>query len=276
VVVLAVISWWGRKGRYRPWLVFLGLTPAVLVFIGLSFREQGVIGALWCFPAVLVFYFTLPQKQAWISNGALYVLAVPFAGMYLMEGVAARVAATLLGVSAFSAIFVRLIEMQQRELEDRAVTDVLTGLYNRTLLASTLEQAMEQSRRAGTPMTLLALDLDGFKAVNDTMGHAAGDKVLQGVADALRSRVRRSDTAFRFGGEEFLILLFDTDQEEGLRVAEELRAAVEARPLVPGRAVTVSIGAAAFAGDDDWEEWVKRCDENLYRAKARGRNVVVG
>jgi diguanylate cyclase (GGDEF)-like protein len=276
VLVLAAMAWYGKRERYLPWLVFTGLTPAILLFLGLSFRDQGVIGALWCFPAVLVFYFTLPEKQAWIANAAVYAMAVPMAWRYLDPDIAPRVAATLLGVGVFSAIFVRVISVQQRALEMRAMSDTLTGLHNRALLASTLEQAMEQSRRSGTPMTLLALDLDAFKTINDTMGHAAGDTVLQGVAEILRTRIRRSDRAFRLGGEEFLVFLYGTDEDQGRQVAEDLRCAVETRPLVPGRPVTVSIGIAAFQGEKDRDAWLKRCDENLYGAKARGRNVVVG
>jgi diguanylate cyclase (GGDEF)-like protein len=276
VLVLAAMAWQGRRGRYLPWLAFAGLTPAILVFLGLSFRDQGVIGALWCFPAILVFYFTLPERQAWASNVALYFTVVPSAWTFLDGDVAARVAATVAGVSAFSAIFVRVIAVQQSALETRAISDSLTGLQNRMLLASTLDQAMEQSRRTGTPMTLLGLDLDGFKAINDTQGHAAGDAVLRRVADILRTRIRRSDTAFRVGGEEFLVLLHGTDREKGREVAEDLRATVESQEILPGQPVTISIGVAAFSGEEDSERWMKRCDENLYGAKAQGRNLVVG
>jgi diguanylate cyclase (GGDEF)-like protein len=276
VAVLAAMAWYGRRGRYVPWLAFFGLTPAILIFLAFSFHDQGVIGALWCFPAMLVFYFTLPEKQAWIANVALVAMAVPAAWTYLDGAVALRVAATLSGVGVFSAIFVRVISVQQTALEARAVSDALTGLHNRALLASTLEQAMEQSRRSGTPMTLLALDLDAFKQINDTLGHHTGDEVLRGVAEILRTRIRRSDKAFRLGGEEFLVFLYGTDEAQARQVAEDLRATVEARPLVPDRPVTVSIGIAAFAGEEDRDAWLQRCDKNLYGAKAQGRNVVVG
>jgi len=276
VVVMAVVAWMAWRGRYRPWLAFLGLTPAILAFLGVSFHDQGVIGALWCFPAALVFYFTLPEKQAWVSNGALWAMAVPASFVYLPNAVAARVAATLLGVSVFAGVFVRIITVQQKALEEKAVSDALTGLHNRALLASTLEQAMEQSRRTGTPMTLLGLDLDAFKAINDSMGHQTGDQVLRGVAEVLRARIRRTDKAFRLGGEEFLVFLYGTDEDQARQVAEDLRATVETKPLIPDRPVTVSIGIAAFSGEEDRDEWLKRCDQNLYGAKAQGRNVVVG
>jgi diguanylate cyclase (GGDEF)-like protein len=276
VVVMVAMAWVGSRGRYLPALVFFGFTPAVIVFLVLSLLEQGVIGALWCFPAVLAFYFTLPERHAWISNALLYVITVPWAWSLLEPSVSARVAATLLGVSVFSAIFVRVISLQQKALEEQAVKDALTGLHNRALLASTLDLAMEQSRRSGTPMTLLAFDLDDFKTINDTQGHAAGDDALRGLAGVIRSRIRRTDLAFRLGGEEFLAFLYGTDREKGLQVAEDLRAAVAAKPLIPDCPVTVSVGVATFNGDADWEGWLKRCDDNLYVAKAAGRNRVVG
>ena len=276
VLVMGVLAWIGKQDRYHPSLTFVGLTPAILFFLGVSLVEQGVIGALWCFPAILVFYFTLPEKMAWAANGALYALAVPLSATLLELPVAARVAATLLGVSAFSAVFVRVIDEQQRALEAHAFNDSLTGLHNRALLPSTLEQAMEQSRRTGLPMSLLALDLDWFKTINDELGHQAGDSVLRGVADIIRQRIRRSDRAFRLGGEEFLAFLYGTDLGRARQVAEELRTAVSSQPLIPGRSITVSIGVASYSSDQDWESWLRRCDENLYGAKSKGRNSVVG
>ena len=276
VASLSALTWLASRGRYQPWLTFACVTPGVLVFLVVSFLEQGVIGALWCFPAMLLFYFTLPEKLAWMSNGLLYAVTVPLSWAMLQPSIATRVAATLLCVSAMSAIFVRVIGAQQAALEARAFLDSLTGLNNRVLLATTLEQAMEQSRRTGVPMTLLAMDLDWFKAINDSLGHQAGDAALRGVADILRARIRRSDRAFRLGGEEFLAFLYGTDQERGRQVAEELRSAVAAQSLVPGRPVTVSIGVASYSGDEDWEAWLRRVDENLYGAKAKGRNSVVG
>jgi diguanylate cyclase (GGDEF)-like protein len=276
VLTFAALAWVGRKGRYRPWVTFAALTPPMLFFLGVSLYEQGVIGALWCFPAILVFYFTLPERLAWISDVGLYLVAVPISFIVLEAPVAARVAATLAGVSVIAAIFIRMMGAQQRALEVRAFSDALTGLHNRALLEPTLEQAMEQSRRTGLPMTLLALDLDWFKSINDGLGHQAGDAALRGVADILRARIRRSDRAFRLGGEEFLAFLYGTDQERGRQVAEDLRNAVASKSLVPGRPITVSIGVASFSGDQNWEEWLRRCDQNLYGAKAAGRNSVVG
>jgi diguanylate cyclase (GGDEF)-like protein len=155
------------------------------------------------------------------------------------------------------------------------VTDTLTGLLNRTLLNDTLDDAIQHSARTGVPMTLATLDLDHFKTINDTLGHDAGDVVLRGIGELLRNRVRRVDKLFRPGGEEFLALLYGANNESGKRVAEELRTAIAGYAFLPDHVVTVSIGLATLLPGEDRKQWLKRSDENLYRAKAGGRNQVV-
>lgn len=164
------------------------------------------------------------------------------------------------------------------KLEDMAVTDQLTGLSNRRRLMDEGSKVMALCRRAGRPCSALMLDLDHFKAVNDTHGHAAGDAVLAHVAAVLRREVRESDVLARYGGEEFAILAPDCDLEMLLHLAERLRTAVEESPVDIGTqrlAVTVSIGAAAAAGDGrDLATLLARADKALYTAKTGGRNRV--
>lgn len=274
VVILAINAWGSSRGRYFPTLTLLGLVPAIIVFLSMAFHKQGIIGALWCYPAVLSFYVMLPERKSWLANAVLLGVALPQAWSVLDHSLAARVAATLIAVSIITAIFIRVITSQQDKLAALAVTDPLTGLSNRVMLRATLEHAIEQSRRTNAPMTLLALDLDRFKAINDDLGHNAGDELLRGVGELLSKRIRRADHVFRIGGEEFIALLYSTDAENGQQVAEELRCAVESLSLLPDRAATVSIGVAPLGGDENWMEWMKRADENLYRAKSEGRNRV--
>lgn len=275
VGMLAVSAWGSSHGRYYLWLTYMGLVPTIILYLMVSLREQGVIGALWCFPAAVSFYFVLPERFAWIANAALIAMTLPQARDALEHSIAARVSATLLAVSVFSAIFVRAITSQQCKLEAQAVTDALTGLSNRIPLRPTLEQAFEQSRRTGASMTLVTLDLDEFKSINDAYGHYTGDAVLRGVGELLRKRIRRADKVFRLGGEEFLVLLYSTNEKSGRRVAEELRREIAALDLIPDHPISASIGVATLRADENWTEWMKRSDENLYRAKMNGRNRVV-
>ena len=276
VAILAANAWSTSRGRYYPSLILLTLVPAILFFLVLSIRSQGLIGIFWCYPAVLAFYCILPERKAWLANVALLAIALPQAWVVIEPHLGTRVAATLVAVSSFSALFVRVITIQQRRLEALAVTDPLTGLSNRVTLRDTLDEAIEQNRRTGAQMTLLSLDLDHFKAVNDSLGHDAGDRVLRSVAEVLKRRMRRADKVFRLGGEEFMALLYGTDVQNARRVAEELRSKIASLTPFPDHPITVSIGVAALEPDEDSTAWMKRSDENLYRAKSQGRNRVVG
>jgi diguanylate cyclase (GGDEF)-like protein len=163
-------------------------------------------------------------------------------------------------------------------LERLALTDPLTDLANRRAFSGSMEAEMARARRSGKGIGLLFLDLDRFKAVNDGHGHAVGDEVLVAVADLLRRHGRRGDLTARMGGEEFAVLLPETESSNALVVAERIRKAVEAEPV--GRtvplSVTVSIGVAvAAAGSTESpESLLARADAALYRAKGAGRNRV--
>jgi two-component system chemotaxis response regulator CheY len=163
-------------------------------------------------------------------------------------------------------------------LERLALTDPLTQLANRRAFEESLRAEASRTFRHCQPLSLLYLDLDRFKEVNDRHGHAAGDEVLSGFADLLRKAARRGDVVARIGGEEFAVLLPHTDREQACRAAERIRKATEATPLGVRRvAVTVSIGVGVFAGSslEEIPAFVADADGALYRAKAAGRNRVV-
>jgi len=165
-----------------------------------------------------------------------------------------------------------------------ATTDPLTGLLNRRGLDSRALEAVALARRHGRPLACLVIDLDHFKRVNDMYGHAAGDVVLQVVAERLHRQTRISDLAARFGGEEFVILMPETDADGAAVVAEKLRAFCEAEPVsyaspegpVTTIPLTCSIGAAFWRpGMGEPSDLVDEADRALYEAKRRGRNCVV-
>lgn len=170
----------------------------------------------------------------------------------------------------------------QQSLE-MAVTDELTGLYNRRYLASHLSAMFDRAFWTGRPLSVMVLDLDHFKSVNDTHGHDVGDRVIREFAERVRNSVRGIDLACRYGGEEFLIAMPDTEKEAARIVAERLRLEVAGHKLLinSGRdelKVTVSIGIASTedgSKDDTPQRLIKRADEALYAAKSGGRNRVV-
>ena len=275
VLVLAYNAWSIYRNRYSAMLMFAVFVPMVIFYLSLALYQQGIIGVLWSYPALISFYFILPERLAWLANTIMLAIVLPVVWQVIEPGLAARVTATLCTVSITSIIFMRVITTQQYKLTLQAITDPLTGLYNRSLLHTTLGKTVQQHHRTRTPMTLLAFDLDHFKSINDTYGHDAGDEVLIGVGRYLTKRLRRSDMAFRIGGEEFLILLYNTDTSAACHLAEELRAGIETMSLLPDRKVTASIGVATLESGEHWRHWMKRSDEFLYRAKSGGRNRVV-
>ena len=174
----------------------------------------------------------------------------------------------------------RLRDNVQQSME-LAVTDALTGLYNRRYMESHADALVERAAARGKPLTVLIIDIDHFKAVNDTYGHDAGDDVLREFSDRLRSCIRGIDLACRYGGEEFVVVMPDTDLGIANKVAERIRrrVAAEAFPIDRGSRnveVTISIGLASRIGPQDNSALImKRADAALYLAKRNGRNRVV-
>jgi two-component system cell cycle response regulator len=161
-----------------------------------------------------------------------------------------------------------------------AVTDELTGLYNRRYFERHLTLMLDKAREQDRDMAVMLIDMDFFKAVNDTHGHAVGDAVLREFALRLRRNIRGVDLACRFGGEEFVVLMPDTDFQQAQGVAERVRAAVSERPFDVGGGrsltITISLGVAFNEADTDVPETlIKHADIALYRAKREGRNRVV-
>ncbi len=161
--------------------------------------------------------------------------------------------------------------------QERAVTDALTGLLNRYGLQRALAREHAEARRYERPLACLMIDLDDFKKINDTHGHSAGDTALKQVATILTKVVRRSDMVFRYGGEEFLVLLPETDLEGAAALAEKIRESASTRLFGDGEhffKLTLSAGAANLRHDESGNDMIARADLALYHAKELGRNRV--
>ncbi len=275
LLVSGANAWYCIKGRYHLTLVLFGLVPAMLVFLVVTFRGLGVVGALWSYPVVLLFYMMLPGRYALIANVALFVVVNYEAWSLFEPAVAIRFTLTLAIISIFAAVFIRQMRQQQFKLERQAITDSLTGLFNRVHLNSAMDKAIQQARRTGLPMSLLMVDIDHFKRVNDLHGHQVGDKVLRAIGEYFLGRLRLTDMPFRIGGEEFMVLAFNVDEAAATQLGEEMRREIASLQSLVEHPVTVSIGVAALGSDDDMDQWMKNADHNLYVAKANGRNRVV-
>ena len=158
------------------------------------------------------------------------------------------------------------------DLSQLASTDKLTGAWNRRRLEEALLKEMDRLKRYDHPLSMLILDIDFFKKVNDDCGHSAGDQVLVKMAAVLESNLRASDSLTRWGGEEFVVLCPDTNLYTATVLAERLRQSIAKTVFPEVGQVTISLGVAECIKGETWEDWFKRADSALYRAKASGRN----
>lgn len=221
-------------------------------------------GFLYLFNAV----FFLLRLLAVLRDGG-QPLATGFASASLLWWMCMTVAVTL-GMALMTG------ERLQGDLDRQASRDPLTGTLNRRAFAIQAERELARARRAGRPLSLLMMDLDHFKLVNDRLGHAAGDAALCRFVAVAEKQLRAEDLLARFGGEEFVALLPDTPAERALAAAERLRVAfAQAVGGPPGHVFTVSTGVAELHGDEDLETTLKRADHALYRAKQDGRDRCV-
>ncbi|MEI7612517.1 MAG: sensor domain-containing diguanylate cyclase [Betaproteobacteria bacterium] len=162
-----------------------------------------------------------------------------------------------------------------QELNVLSVTDKLTQVYNRVKLDAVLHAEVSRAKRYEPEFSIIMLDIDHFKRVNDVFGHAVGDSVLVGVATILQNSIRETDTIGRWGGEEFLIILPQTGHEQAVAVAEKIRQAIFTTHFTAANHLTVSIGVTRFSTEDSEEQVLARADTALYEAKNAGRNRVV-
>ncbi|HET6207604.1 MAG TPA: GGDEF domain-containing protein [Terracidiphilus sp.] len=167
------------------------------------------------------------------------------------------------------------LSFHRRDLHRMARTDSLTGLLNRRAFEEILARELVRANRTARSISILLIDIDRFKQVNDEWGHQAGDEVLRRVGEALRSHMRPADALSRFGGEEFVILLRDAGVDQSEHIAGRLRTDIAGLNGMPGSVqITVSIGVAASRNYDSPEELLRRCDQALYLSKRGGRNLV--
>lgn len=208
-----------------------------------------------------------PIDRSWILKFALPMLLVLF-GLYVWNRQLSHANEALAAAR-------ETLARQAIELEQLANTDRLTGLANRRRLEGILDQELQRSRRYGDRVSILMLDLDHFKDINDRLGHPVGDQVLVAVSDLIQSECRLNDTAARWGGEEFLICCPETDATAARSVAERIRQCVESHRFEAIDQLTVSIGIATLTAEDSVETLIARADRALYAAKRQGRNRVV-
>lgn len=263
VVATAVIGWDTGFGYY------ILLVLPVLVVSDLRPRAVRVAGALLIAALYIGLDWSYRGRGAWVELAPAVVLVLHYVNVVGVMAI----------LCFLAALYHFLIEQAQAALRDLASHDSLTGLRNRRAMEELIGYAEQRLRRSAGSLSFLMCDLDRFKAINDAFGHAAGDAVLQRVSRALTACVRSGDVVCRWGGEEFLAMLVDTDPSEAMRVAQRMCSAVQRSSVVlpDGRSlsVTMSVGVATLTPGEATEHAIARADAALYRSKGDGGNRVV-
>ncbi|MDP1612927.1 MAG: GGDEF domain-containing protein [Sulfuritalea sp.] len=264
-------AWRGRRSPVPPILLLLTVVAALTA---VSIR-QGIVGALWSYPLMVFTYFILERRAAFVFSVMLLFYFPWLTWQYIDATVASRHFVSLLLIIFLINIVLNVISGLHQTLARQALTDSLTGCSNRRCMDRDLSMLAIMGKRHSVTASVLLMDIDHFKEVNDTYGHGQGDLVLQKIVEIASVRIRDSDRLYRYGGEEFLTLLEHTDTRGALVVAEDIRVRIEAAELLPGCRVTVSIGIAQYQAGQSVEAWTKCADTALYQAKAAGRNRVM-
>ncbi|MDD0842794.1 GGDEF domain-containing protein [Pseudomonas sp. Gutcm_11s] len=275
--LFAVIYAWRTGDTEKPGLYLAGVFTISATLIAINL---GVNGLFWIYPLILFNFFMVTPGKAIIATllvlaglvgHALWIPGSVFESHYQM--VSFLVTNGMAGVLTF--IFAYRTRTQRDQLQALTIQDPLTGAGNRRAMNEELKIAVSSRRRHGRSYGVLAMDLDHFKQINDQHGHQAGDQVLIDYVKLIKSSSRHEDRLFRFGGEEFLLLLPDTDLAGLEAAAQHLLHTVRDSLRGPGGPVTMSIGGAMLRAEEPWSHWLQRADQCLYQAKSAGRDRTI-
>jgi diguanylate cyclase len=235
---------------------------------------KGGTQVYWCYPAMIATYYLLTAHGAVALNSFLLLCLVPVViDEFILIDLNA-VFITIFITNLFAYLFARHVEIQHKQLAILVTKDALTGVGNRRALDEKLVNMCEKQKRTPFIASLIMLDLDHFKLINDKYGHAVGDTILQQVTEVIQSRIRATDLLFRYGGEEFVILPLPINQTSAKELAEQLRELIENHSYEQSIHLTASFGVAEYLPEESVENWLNRGDTALYEAKNNGRNQV--
>ena len=244
---------------YFHTLFFVVLLTALVVAI----HFLGTKALFWCYPSLFIQVFMMELVRARVQMVIGLIVLIPFVFYTVSNDVAIRFALTIIMTCCFSDIlFGRIIKLQSR-LTEIAIRDPLTNMYNRRHLEQYLNEAIEGYGRGFGSVSLILIDIDGFKPINDTHGHEAGDQILKNLSSLLFERLRKLDYIFRIGGDEFLVLLRNTNEQQAILSAESFRKHIEDNNLLKKENITISLGVAEYKIGESIDEWMSRVDKNL-------------
>jgi len=243
----------------------------------------GLIGFFVIHPCAMITAHLMFQPKIESNYSLVDVILTEFAKIFSLQMLPWGLSFAL--ISALCGLFfgrnrqmTHALRKSEQKFRKLSITDDLTRIYNSRHFSNRLKSEIERTNRYAHPLSLLILDLDNFKNYNDQYGHVAGDEVLAKTGKILRESLRESDSAYRYGGEEFTVILPETRGDEAVHFAERIRQRIEKDAFVIGRnnslPVTASIGIAQYKSGEQISAFIKRTDDNMYTAKRQGKNQV--
>lgn len=270
--MLLVLFYTVKTGRTRRAGIFFCIATVVACIA--STALFGRTGILWGYVVLWVNFLLTSRRFALAANLILIPILIIETSLFesVLEGVTYIVTALL--VTTFAWIFAQRLSSYQSQLETLALQDPLTYAGNRRMMRRDLTAAISSNRRDGRDFTLVLIDLDHFKQINDRLGHETGDLALREFADRVRGLIRAEDGFYRFGGEEFVVLLSGRDQQQARAAVERLHRSLSGALNFEGHALLFSAGVAMLDHGEDWPAWLTRADRALYAAKQQGRDRI--
>lgn len=263
-----------QKKGYLIVNVYLLVASLLLAYI-VAIIELGVVAAYWIFPFAIAQTFILPRKIYLFYNCILFIFIISYSLLNVDIAITVRLSFSLGLTMVFSYLVSSHIQKLHKDLIYKSIRDPMTGAFNRSQLTSNLQKALADKKRNNVGSTILMIDIDNFKMINDKHGHDIGDLVIKRIVKIIKSSGREIDLLFRIGGEEFILLMHNIGIENSKKFAETLRQNIQSESIVLDQNVTVSIGVCAAMAEFDSELWMKYADNALYQAKKNGRNQVV-
>jgi len=260
----------GDTRRSGMVLAIIACSGAVVVAV-----VVGEVGLFWLYPCLVTTFFLVNPRVATLLN-LTSIGALVLQGDVFQDDIQKwTFTATAMVVSATAYAFALRTNSQRERLEQLATIDPLTGVKNRRSMDEELNLAAAHAERTGIPYALVMLDIDHFKKVNDEYGHGVGDEVLIDLVTLIRHSTRKSDELFRYGGEEFVLLLPGVDGAGLVAVMNNVQHILRKKMTHPGGPITVSVGVALLKHGESVGSWLERADGALYEAKQAGRDRVV-
>ncbi|PWK49284.1 GGDEF domain-containing protein [Pleionea mediterranea] len=246
------------------WIGILGMLVTVYL--------QGAEQVIWCYPAMILVYYLLQPKHAISINAVATILLFLLLRDKLSDTIMIATLVTIVLTNLLAYIFSFQTLKQNQLLTDLSIKDPLTNTRNRRALDEALQKVISQYQRNQEVTSLILLDIDHFKEINDSHGHKIGDQLLVKVAELISQRIRTTDDLYRIGGEEFVIMPVGASINEARELSEQLRTMIESSPQLSKFKLTISLGVAEYQSGETGEHWLHRADQALYQAKRTGRN----